>query len=355
MGALLLITGGLAGTASAASATVKASTSTGLADGQTIRVTGTGYPGQRAIEVVECHRTYGCDLSTSQFTGSGKFGTFNTLYATTRVITASKKSIDCGKTSNCVLVAYNYPQPTAIAETPIMFNPNTPILAKLAVSVSLDGTDGVVTSSGVMVMHGNVTCTRAASLYIDASGEQSSGGSTAQGESESSFTCTKAETIPWQVSVEPYEGAFTTGAAQANVYAEANANRSYAESETNGTVILTSANLPTITPSGAHVTVPGAGDTVVLHYWIVLSAASQFPVSFEYSTLNGTASAPTDYTPASGRVTLAPGVTKAIVPITIQGNNESAGNRTFIVSVTDPTNAVLGGNHGRGVVTLTHP
>ena len=120
-------------------------------------------------------------------------------------------------------------------------------------------------------------------------------------------------------------------------------------------MILTSANLPTVSPSAAHVTVPAAGHTVVLHYWIVLSAASQFPVSFQYSTLNGTASAPTDYTPASGQVTIPPGSTKAIVPITIQGNSESAGNRTFIVSVTDPTNAIAGANQGRGVVTLTHP
>jgi hypothetical protein len=155
--------------------------------------------------------------------------------------------------------------------------------------------------------------------------------------------------------LNPDAAFFVTGAAQANIYANAESSRSYVESNTDGTVILTSANLPTLTAGAAHVTVPAAGHTVVLHYWIVLSAASQFPVSFQYSTLNGTASAPTDYTPASGGVTIAPGATKAIVPITIQGNNESAGNRTFLVSVTDPSNAVAGANHGRGVVTLTHP
>ena len=353
LGVVVTTAGLSAEAASAATATLTATPSTNLADGAVIHVSGTGYPGNSDIEVIECHKTYGCDTSTTQYVFSTT-GTFSIAYTSTRVITASKKSIDCAKTSNCVIVAVNFPKSSAIAEIPIRFDPNAPILPKLALQLSLDGTDGVVTSSGVMVVHGNITCNRPASVYLEASASQAQSGTIARGGSYTQFDCTHAGTIPWQVSINPDNLFFATGPAQVSIYANAQVSRQYASSQANGTVILTAATLPTVTPSSAHVTVPSPGSTVVLHYWIVLSAASQFPVTFSYSTLNGTASAPTDYTPASGFVTIPAGATKAIVPITIQGNNESSGNRTFLVSINNPTNAVTGANHGRGTVTLHH-
>ncbi len=351
--AAVVIIGAYAGVASASSATLTASPSTGLADGQAISVHGTGYPANSEIEVIECHKVLGCDPTTTQYLGSSSTS-FAVVYFTARVIMAGKTSVDCAKTSNCVLVAVNFPNPSAIAETPIRFDPTKPILPKLSISLSLDGTDGVVAASGVMVLHGNVTCNRAASVYIQADASQAQGGTISRGGNDTEMECTGAQTIPWQISINPENQFFVTGPAQASLYASAQTGRSYASDNTDGTVVLTPATLPTVTPSNARVTVPSAGTTVVLHYWIVLSAASQFPVTFDYSTLNGTASAPTDYTPASGEVTFPPGVTKVIVPITIQGNNESAGSRTFLVSVVDPTNATTGANHGRGTVTLVH-
>jgi len=340
--------------ASAAAPAVRITPNTNLADGQVVRAEAAGFPKNTSLELIECQKTYGCASSTAVFFSSGSTGGFKSTYAVTRVFRTNGHTVDCAHTGGCEAVVVNFPNPSVISSWPIAFDPKKPLVPPLAISVSLDGNDGVVVSSGVAVIHGNITCNRAAQLYVSGNITQNTSGSVSQSYGSTQLACTQAQTIRWQLSMNPQTHNFTTGLATVGIYAEGNAGRSYSSSQANGTVVLSAANLPVLVPSSAHVTVPAAGHTVVLHYWVLLSAPSQFAVQFSYSTLNGTASAPTDFVSTSGFITMPAGTTKAIIPITINGTNESPGNRRFVVSVSNPSNAAIGSDNGRGTVTLTH-
>jgi hypothetical protein len=345
----------MAGAASAATPAMTASPNWGLADGQTIHVAGTGYPVNVTVEVFQCDAVLGCDFNTSWYFRSSANGNCSGSYTVSRIVHPNGKTVDCAHTGHCILVGVNYPNPTAIAKAAVHFDPNIPVLPPFAISMSLDGNDGVIVSSGQVVLHGNITCNRPADdMYVEANVQQVNNGTVARSYGDSEGSCKQAGTFPWELTVNPDTQYFTTGTASVYMYASGSSGRSYARTSTNGTVVLSAVTLPILKPSGANVTVPAVGSTVVLHYWVVLSAPSQFPVSFQYSTLNGSASAPQDYVTTSGSATIPAGDTKAIVPITINGTNESAGNRTFIVSISNPSNASLGADHGRGVVTLHH-
>ncbi len=339
--------------ASATTRTLSATPYRNLADGQAITVSGAGFGAFEPILLFECQRTYGCDGS-DQFVFPDSTGAFSLTFFASRVINVGGRTVDCAKTLQCLLVATEANDRFTGAETPINFSATGPLAPTLAITMSLDGSDGVVTSTGQVVLHGNVSCTRPAMFYMDASVSQAQNGKITQSGGHTQFLCAHAGTMTWQLTVYPDDQLFTTGAAQVYVDAEARTNRQGQVSDASGTVILQAANLPVLIPSTAHVTVPAPGSSVVLHYWVLLSTPSMYPVTFSYSTLNGTAVAPTDYTTTSGSVTMPAGTTKAIVPITINGTTESPGNRTFILSVTGPSNAMLGADNGRGTITLTH-
>ena len=63
-----------------------------------------------------------------------------------------------------------------------------------------------------------------------------------------------------------------------------------------------------------------------------LAAPSSEPVTVQYATADGTADA-TDYVPASGVVTFAPGATTARIPIFIKGDALDEEDETFFVDV----------------------
>ena len=103
---------------------------------------------------------------------------------------------------------------------------------------------------------------------------------------------------------------------------------------------------PTVTPPGvsvANVTVaePSASGTAQAAFTVSLSKASTTPVTIGYTTANGTATAGTDYTPTTGTLTFAPGVTsqKINVPILADTTVETA--ETFTVTLSKPTGAII--------------
>ena len=62
----------------------------------------------------------------------------------------------------------------------------------------------------------------------------------------------------------------------------------------------------------------------------------------------------TDYTPASGTVTFAPGQTSKTVTIQVDGDTLVEPDEYVIVSFHDPTNAVMGGFYGLGFGLITN-
>src|SRR5207244_344641 len=82
------------------------------------------------------------------------------------------------------------------------------------------------------------------------------------------------------------------------------------------------------------------------------SAPSSSTVTVHWRTLDATAVAPNDYTAASGQLTFLPGQTTKTVPITVVGDTIDEDDESFVVALSSPTNAIIGGLYGLGAGTI---
>ena len=60
-----------------------------------------------------------------------------------------------------------------------------------------------------------------------------------------------------------------------------------------------------------------------------------------YTTQNGSATAGSDYTAASGTVSFAAGATSGSVAVSVLGDAAAEGNETFALALASPSNATL--------------
>ncbi|MCU1429981.1 MAG: hypothetical protein JWL83_3981 [Actinomycetia bacterium] len=100
--------------------------------------------------------------------------------------------------------------------------------------------------------------------------------------------------------------------------------------------------------------VEGNSGTRILNVPVVLSKPSTVPITVHYTTGNWApsfiAAMPQDYDAASGTLTFAPGVTELNVAVTIKGDTvREVGGDSFLVFLSNPTNASIGGFAGVGV------
>ncbi|MBS3030643.1 MAG: SBBP repeat-containing protein [Dolichospermum sp. DET50] len=100
--------------------------------------------------------------------------------------------------------------------------------------------------------------------------------------------------------------------------------------------------LPSINLSANQTIVEGFTSPQNLGYTVTLSSASDQSITVQYATANGTAIAGADYTSTSGTLTFNPGITSQLINIPILNDDLNEVNETFTVSLTSPTNAVLG-------------
>ena len=75
-------------------------------------------------------------------------------------------------------------------------------------------------------------------------------------------------------------------------------------------------------------------------YTVTLSTASGRSITVDYATSNGTATAPADYTAASGTLTFAPGETSQTVIVPLAGDVLDEADETFLVTLANPVAAV---------------
>jgi chitinase len=87
-----------------------------------------------------------------------------------------------------------------------------------------------------------------------------------------------------------------------------------------------------------------------LDFIVTLSTDHAAPVTVHYATIDGTAVAGSDYTPVSGTLTFAPGVTSLVVPVTILNDTLYEAAETFKLVLSDPSNATL--SHSTAVGTI---
>ena len=101
--------------------------------------------------------------------------------------------------------------------------------------------------------------------------------------------------------------------------------------------------LPTINLSpNSQTIVEGLTTPQNASYTVTLSSASTVPVSVNYATANVTATAGLDYTATIGTLTFAPGVTTQVLNIPILNDSLNEANETFTLTLSSPTNAILG-------------
>ena len=83
---------------------------------------------------------------------------------------------------------------------------------------------------------------------------------------------------------------------------------------------------------------------------MTLSQAASGPVTVNYSTANGTATAGSDYTARSGTVTFAAGETTKTVTVPITGDGAVEGNETFTISLAGASGATIADGAATGTI-----
>ena len=78
------------------------------------------------------------------------------------------------------------------------------------------------------------------------------------------------------------------------------------------------------------------------------------PVTVRFSTVNGTATAGSDYRRAAGIVRFAVGQTVKTITVLVRANLVSGDAKTFKVKLHKPTNAVLDDSEGIGTIVRAH-
>jgi hypothetical protein len=76
---------------------------------------------------------------------------------------------------------------------------------------------------------------------------------------------------------------------------------------------------------------------------VIVNASSSDTMTVHYGTTDGTATAGTDYTAASGTLTLAPGATSGTIAFTATEDTALESNETVLLTLGAPSGAILGG------------
>jgi uncharacterized repeat protein (TIGR01451 family) len=106
-----------------------------------------------------------------------------------------------------------------------------------------------------------------------------------------------------------------------------------------------------ISVSDASVTEGNSG-TATMTFTVSLDSAAVAPISVDYATTDGTATAPTDYTAAAGTVTFSAGDLTKTVGITVNGDTTVEPDETLYHDLSNAVNASI--LDGRGVGTIVN-
>ena len=94
----------------------------------------------------------------------------------------------------------------------------------------------------------------------------------------------------------------------------------------------------------------GNTGTSAATFTVTLSPASARTVTVAYATANGTATAGSDYSAASGTLTFTPGQTSKTVTVNLTGDTVREPNETFTLALSAPTGATLFDAQGQGTL-----
>ncbi len=99
----------------------------------------------------------------------------------------------------------------------------------------------------------------------------------------------------------------------------------------------------------------GNGGSLSAVFTVTLSQASGVSTTVAFATSNGTATAGTDYTTASGTVTFAPGQTARTITVQVLGDTLNENDETFNVTLSGAVNGVIQQAVGVGTIADNDP
>ena len=116
------------------------------------------------------------------------------------------------------------------------------------------------------------------------------------------------------------------------------------------TLSITDDDAPALSIGDASVTEGDAGESASLTFTVTLTPAATLPVTVDWVTSDGTATAGTDYTAGNGTLTFNIGDASRTVSVAVDGDNMDEANETFTVTL---SNASSGATIGDGAATGT--
>ncbi len=111
---------------------------------------------------------------------------------------------------------------------------------------------------------------------------------------------------------------------------------------------------PSLSANDASVTEGDSGSKNAV-FTVSLSAAATSAVTVDYATADGSATAPDDYTAASGTLTFAPGEISKQVTVTVAGDLLDEPHETYSLNLSNPSGATLARARGLGTILDNDP
>ncbi|MCA9204370.1 MAG: gamma-glutamyl-gamma-aminobutyrate hydrolase family protein, partial [Planctomycetales bacterium] len=114
---------------------------------------------------------------------------------------------------------------------------------------------------------------------------------------------------------------------------------------------VTIGDLPTLSVNDVSVTELDRGQSSTVTFTVSLAVPYSNTVTVDYSTSDGTARSSTaDYTPVSGQLTFAPGVTSQTVTVTVPGDISDEADETFFLNLSNAVNASIADAQGTATI-----
>ncbi|HWC32128.1 MAG TPA: Calx-beta domain-containing protein, partial [Actinomycetota bacterium] len=123
-----------------------------------------------------------------------------------------------------------------------------------------------------------------------------------------------------------------------------------ADGRGDGTIVDDDDPTPSVSIGDVTVTEGNSGTTSAV-FTVSLSGASGTDVTIPYSTADGTATAGSDYTAASGTLTIPAGQTSRTLAIAVTGDTVDETDEPFFVNMGSPTGATVADGQGQGTIT----
>ena len=113
-----------------AAASITVTPSTLLVQGDTVTVSGTGYPANALIGIIQCRvpssSVADCNQSTLSYTNTNASGSFSTSFTPRRTLIVGGTPIDCSGVNACKIGAGSVAEQTISDDYPIQFDPSIP-------------------------------------------------------------------------------------------------------------------------------------------------------------------------------------------------------------------------------------